>query len=114
MFQPNLFEKEATDADLERVVMFALGEFQSRGKVLAGRSLPLDRLKGAVDRACHRFGVVELSDREIVEGLAKVGAEVVEIEGFAAKRPFRVTADERLAVEASDFFATASNGFTTI
>lgn len=104
MFQPNLFESKAAEADIGNVVLHALGDFQARGRRLSGRRLPLDRLRGAFDRACHRFGLVEMTDSEVAECLTKMGAEVVALEDFTAKRPFRVTAGDALAMRSLEFY----------
>ncbi|MBA3600154.1 MAG: hypothetical protein H0W45_02780, partial [Acidobacteria bacterium] len=65
--QPNLFEAESAASDIERILLYALGEFQSRGKVLADRELALDRLRGAFKRAAEKFGMEEFSDEEIAK-----------------------------------------------
>ncbi len=63
--QPNLFETSAPAAQVEQILLYALGEFQSRGKVLADRELALDRLRGAFKRACEKFGASELPDEKL-------------------------------------------------
>ena len=55
MNQPTLFESNAETAQTEEVLLYALGDFQSRGLVLADRELPLDRLLGAFKRAFEHF-----------------------------------------------------------
>ena len=65
--QPTLFEAEIGNAEIEKVLLFALGDFQSRGKVLAERELPLDRLRGAFKRATEKFGIAEFSDEQVAE-----------------------------------------------
>ncbi|MBV9958504.1 MAG: hypothetical protein JO360_08790 [Acidobacteria bacterium] len=102
MQQPNFFEKERDPQALaaEPLVLHALGDFQSRGLVLAGRELALDRLRGALRRAAEAFGVEELSDEEIAETLSTLGAQVRRIPSFVAKHPYRVTVHAELAAQA--------------
>lgn len=98
MNQPKLFEQTTETVALEDVLLYALGDFQSRGKVLANRELALDRLHGAFLRAFAKFGIAELSDEIIVKGLRDLGATVTEVPNFVAKRPFRVRVPERVAL----------------
>jgi hypothetical protein len=101
MIQAKLFEAASGTVDVEAVLLYALGEFQSRGHALADRELALDRLHGAFTRAAAKFGIAELSDEEIVAGLRDLGITVDEIPSFFAKRPYRVNVPEevcRLAV----------------
>ena len=91
MNQPTLFETKTENAEIEKVLLYALGDFQSRKKVLANRELALDRLRGAFKRAAEKFGVPELSDEQIAENLEKLGAKVVKVPNYVAKHPFRVT-----------------------
>ena len=107
--QPKLFEKSATTAEIEKVLLYALGEFQSRGKELADRELALDRLRGAVLRAFEKFGLEHLGDREVVDGLRNLGATIVEVPTFFAKHPFRVTVPEETAQIAKTYFAGLSH-----
>jgi hypothetical protein len=109
MNQPTLFETETKTADLERLALYALGEFQSRGKVLAERELALDRLRGAFKRAAEKFQTTELSDEKIVETLGKLGAKVVKLPSFVAKHPYRVTVQTSLAEEAKEIFQKSKN-----
>ncbi len=95
--QPSLFEPKAELTEIERVVLYALGDFQSRKKVLAERELALDRLRGAFRRAFEKFGVEEISDESIAEVLGKLGARVKEVPTFVAKHPFRVTIPDEMA-----------------
>jgi hypothetical protein len=104
MDQPTLFESKSTD--IEKVILFALGDFQSRKKVLAGRELALDRLRGAFKRGCERFEVEEISDDKLAEGLEKLGAKVIKVPSFVAKHPFRVTVKHELADRAFEFFCS--------
>ena len=104
MNQPKLFEPKTEDAEIEKVLLFALGEFQSRKKVLAERELALDRLRGAFKRAAEKFGVDELTDAQIAENLEKLGAKVVKLESFIAKHPFRVTVSNDLAFRSQEFY----------
>jgi hypothetical protein len=104
--QPNLFDETVETVDIEKILLFALGEFQSRGKVLANRELALDRLRGAFKRASERFTVGEFSDEELAKGLEKLGAKIIKVPSFVAKHPFRVTIYQTLAYRASEFFRT--------
>lgn len=107
--QPTLFEVKTTAAEEERLTLYALGEFQSRKKILADRELALDRLLGAFKRASEKFGVAEFTDRQIAENLEKLGAKIVEIPNFVAKHPFRVTITSDLAARAKLVFDEAQN-----
>ncbi len=102
--QPKLFEEQTENAHIESILLFALGEFQSRKKVLAERELALDRLRGAFKRACEKFGTAEFSDEKIAENLEKLGAKVVKLPSFIAKHPFRVTVSNKLAERAREFY----------
>lgn len=106
MRQTTLFdgEREAKGAGADRVLLYALGEFQVRGKALAGRDLPLDRLRGAFRRAAEAFGVAELGDEEAAAALAALGAQVRRVPTFFAKHPFRVLVPAPLAERARGFF----------
>lgn len=102
--QPNLFDVKTNAIEIELVLLFALGDFQSRGKVLAGRELALDRLRGAFKRASEKFGTEEFSDEAIAKGLEKLGAKIVRVPNFVAKHPFRVTVTDEIAGRAVEFF----------
>jgi len=102
--QPKLFEADTEKAEIEKVLLYALGDFQSRKKVLADRELALDRLRGAFKRACEKFGVEEFSDETIAENLQKLGAKVVKLQSFIAKHPFRVTISNEMAERSSKFY----------
>ena len=104
MDQPNLFEKTKKTEEIEKIFLYALGEFQSRGKVLAERELPLDRLRGAFKRASEKFEIEEFSDEKIAENLEKLGSKVVKVPSFVAKHPFRVTVSKDLAERSSEFY----------
>jgi hypothetical protein len=106
MRQPTLFEskKGSSTADAERLVLYALGEFQARGKALVERDLPLDRLRGALRRAAEAFGVEELEDEPATSTLAALGAQVRRVPTFVAKHPFRVTVPAALAERARAFY----------
>ena len=104
MNQPTLFESVPENARIEEVLLYALGDFQSRKKVLAERELALDRLRGAVKRACEKFGIAELSDEQIAETLEKLGSKVVRVPHFVAKHPFRVTVSLEAAERARRFY----------
>lgn len=103
MRQPTFFDKESNRhaIDAEQVVLRALGDFQSRGKVLAERDLPLDRLRGALKRAAEAFDVEELSDERAVAALRTLGANVRQVPSFVAKHPFRVVVPAEMAERAS-------------
>ena len=105
MNQPTLFEGRADAPDLERLALYALGDFQSRGKALAERELPLDRLRGAFKRAAEKHGVAELPDDQIAETLEKLGARIKRVPSFVAKHPFRVTVSSDAAARARDFYS---------
>ena len=102
MRQPTLFEKPISQnlVDGEEVVLYALGDFQARGKVLAGRDLPLDRLRGALRRAAEEFGIDELTDDAAVRMFQSLGAEVRNVPVFVAKHPFRIIVPSKLAKRA--------------
>ncbi len=102
--QPNLFEAESSAPEIERILLYALGEFQSRGKVLADRELALDRLRGAFKRAAEKFGTAEFSDEEIAKTLEKLNAKVKKVQNFVAKHPFRVTIQSDLAERAKQIY----------
>lgn len=101
MTQPTLFDENARAVEIEKVVLYALGDFQSRKKVLADRELALDRLRGAFKRACEKFGIAELGDESLVDALVKLGAKVTEVPPFVAKHPFRVSVPRDLADQAA-------------
>jgi hypothetical protein len=104
MNQQTLFETGTGKVELERLTLYALGEFQSRGKILAERELALDRLRGAFKRASEHFQIAELADEKIAETLEKLGAKVVKVPSFVAKHPFRVTVRAGLAERAFEFY----------
>lgn len=112
MKQPELFAGSKTkDAlDLDRVVLYALADFQLRGKLLAERDLPLDRLRGALRRAAEFFGVTELSDEDAVAALQTLGASVRRVPPYVAKHPFRVTIPGELAERAKQFYRDQDGG----
>src|SRR5689334_7621630 len=102
MDQPILFEQNT--AEVEQIILYALGDFQSRKKVLAERELALDRLRGAFKRACEVFSIEELSDERLAEGLEKLGANVRKRPSFVAKHPYYVTVQTELAEKSSEFY----------
>jgi hypothetical protein len=106
MPQRTLFERENQQgsADAERIVLYALGEFRARGKILAERDLPLDRLRGAFRRAAEALGSDELGDEVTVAALTALGASVRRVPTFFAKHPYRVVVPASLAERAQDFF----------
>ncbi len=87
MDQPSLFDEKIIETN--KVILYALGEFQSRKKLLAERELPLDRLRGAFKRACEKFGIDEFSDEESAKNLENLGAKITQVPNFVAKHPFR-------------------------
>jgi hypothetical protein len=109
MRQSTFFDKQGGGADAARVVLYALGDFQARGKVLAGRDLPLDRIRGAFRRAAEAFGVEELGDDEAVRALESLGASVRRVPAFFAKHPYRVVVPEALAERSRLFFEETKN-----
>jgi hypothetical protein len=104
MDQPTLFESKAESEKIEEILLFALGEFQSRGFALAERELPLDRLLGAFKRSVEHYQVSDMTDEQIAENLEKLGAKIKRLPGFVAKHPFRVTVSNSLAERAVNFF----------
>ena len=107
--QPKLFEKTDEIVDLETVILYALGDFQSRGKVLADRELAFDRLRGAFLRAFAKFGLQEPTEETIVETLKLLGAKITQIPPYVAKRPYRIEASQQTASSAKRLFQTLSN-----
>ncbi len=110
MHQPTFFDRQAQDHTLAagRVVLRALGEFQARGKALAGRELPLDRLRGALRRAAESFDVEELTDEQAVATLKELGASVQQVPPFVAKHPYRITVQAELAEHALQVYRESS------
>ena len=104
MNQPTLFPENTKSEEIEKILLYALGEFQSRGKVLAERELALDRLRGAFKRASEKFAVEEFSDEKIAENLGKLGAKVIKVPIFVAKHPFRVTVSKDLAEKSREVY----------
>ncbi len=102
--QPSLFDLNTENVEIEKVLLYALGEFQARGKILAARELALDRLRGAFKRSAEKFEIGELSDDTIAENLEKLGAKIVKVPNFVAKHPFRVTVQTELAEKAQNFY----------
>ena len=102
MKQTELFAEKKTEAatDLERVVLYAFADFQLRGKTLAERELPLDRLRGALRRAAEVFGVAELSDEAAATAIQTLGGRVRRVPPYVAKHPFRITIPTALAERA--------------
>ena len=108
--QLNLFESNADAPIAEKVLLYALGDFQSRGLTLANRELPLDRLRGAFKRAAEKFDAEELSDEQIAENLGRLGAKIIRVPSYIAKHPFRVTVFENLAENARRFYEELQKG----
>ena len=105
--QPTLFDKPGGPAGHEEIVLFALGDFQSRGKILADREIALDRLLGAFRRSAEFFESDHLSDLEIVTQLSALGAKVREVQSFVAKHPYRIEVPKPLAIRAEEMYAIA-------
>lgn len=105
MRQPTFFDREpsASGADAERLVLYAFGDFQARGLLLAERELPLDRLRGALRRAAEAFDVDELDDERAVAAMSALGAQVRRVPSFVAKHPYRVSVPRPLAERAREF-----------
>ena len=103
MNQPTLFEEHAENGQIEQILLYALGDFQSRGMQLVERELPLDRLLGAFKRAAEHFNAADLSDEQIAEGLQKLGANIKKVPSFVAKHPFRITISIDMAERAEQF-----------
>ncbi|MDT5272584.1 MAG: hypothetical protein QOH49_4770 [Acidobacteriota bacterium] len=97
-------EAEPGERDAERLILYALGDFQERGKLLAGRDLPFDRLRGAFRRAAAALGAPELDDESVAMTLDALGANVRRVPTFVAKHPFRVIVPEPLAEKSRSFF----------
>ena len=110
MNQPSLFDVPIKTVDADKLVLYALGEFQARGKVLAERELPLDRLRGAFRRAAEHFETVELSDEQITLELENLKAKIKRLPSFRAKHPFHVTVQTELAARAVEFYKQEQAG----
>lgn len=103
--QPTLFDSNSAETD--KVLLYALGDFQNRGFELIDRILPLDRLLGAFKRAFEKFGVDELSDGEIAENLGTLGAKIDKVPSYVAKHPFRITVYGELANRSLEVYKSA-------
>ena len=112
MRQPTFFDSDGgpKDVGVERVVLYALGDFQERGKVLAERDLPFDRLRGALRRAAEAFGTETPGDEEAAAALSALGAQVRRVPTFFAKHPFRVVVPVPLAEKSRRFFLETKKG----
>lgn len=106
MEQATLFDLPETEnnIDLTELLLYALGEFQARKKILAERELPLDRLRGAFRRAGEVYQTEELSDEILAKNLQSLGVKIVRVPPFVAKHPFRVTVSKDLAETALIFY----------
>jgi hypothetical protein len=106
MKQTELFDEKKSDAaaDPGRVVLYAFADFQLRGKMLAERELPLDRLRGALRRAAEVFGVAELSDEAAAEAIQTLGGRVRRVPPYVAKHPFRITVPTEVAERARQLY----------
>ncbi len=108
--QQSLFEtKSGKNVDADKILLYALGDFQNRGFELIGRKLPLDRLLGAFKRAFEHFEISEMSDEKIAETLENLGAKIDKVPNYVAKHPFRVTVFEELANRGKEFYKTSKN-----
>ena len=103
--QSRLFGQRPEEVEIEKVVLYALGDFQSRGKLLAGRQLAFDRLRGALSRAFDKFGLDELPDDSVVDSLRRLGAEVTQVPNFVAKHPYRLLVPPDVAEIARTYYA---------
>lgn len=113
MKQTELFdERKAGHSTIapDRVVLYALADFQLRGKTLAERELPLDRLRGALRRAADALGVSELSDEDAVSAIQMLGCRVRRVPPYVAKHPFRVTVPSEVAEQARQFYQEQDAG----
>lgn len=108
--QPGLFDTNGGDRRFETVILHALGDFQARGKALAGRELAFDRLRGAFRRAFEKFEIADVSDDVVARVLEGLGAEVKKLPSFVAKHPYRVTVPDEVAESARRLFAGAGEG----
>ena len=110
MKQTELFAEKKAEAasDLERVVLYAFADFQLRGKTLAERDLPLDRLRGALRRAAEVFGVAELSDEDAASAIQMLGGRVRRVPPYVAKHPFRITVPVEVAERARELYQDRS------
>jgi len=104
--QPTLFDRRDREDVGEKVVLYALGDFQSRGFQLAERELALDRLRGAFKRATNLFEMNEFSDEEAVDILSKLGAKIEKMPSYVASHPFRITIGDVLANQALRIYKT--------
>lgn len=106
MKQTELFaeSKPTDDVAPDRVVLYALADFQLRGKLLAERELPLDRLRGALRRAADVFGIAELSDEDAVAAIQSIGGRVRRVPPYVAKHPFRVIIPSEVAEHAKQLY----------
>ena len=93
-------------------MLYAFADFQLRGKTLAERELPLDRLRGALRRAAEVFGVAELSDEAAAAAIQTLGGRVRRVPPYVAKHPFRVTVPTEVAERARQFYQERDAGET--
>ncbi len=102
--QLTLFDVKTDENVDEKVILFALGEFQTRGFELINRELALDRLRGAFKRAAEGFGFAEFPDEKIAGILGKLGANIKKVPIYVAKHPFRITVNAELAENALEIY----------
>ena len=107
--QPTLFDRPGGPVSHKEMLLFALGDFQSRGKTLADREIALDRLLGAFRRAANYFESELPPDSEIVRQLEILGAKIHQVQSFVAKHPFRIVVPKALAAEASESYSAILN-----
>ncbi len=107
--QPGLFEAPAETVTIEQVILYALGDFQSRGKVLVNRELAFDRLRGAFLRAFARFGMEEPADDHVADKMRTLGIKVAEIPSFVAKHPYRVSTPAAVSENARRIFTSLND-----
>ncbi|HYP02222.1 MAG TPA: hypothetical protein VER76_18670 [Pyrinomonadaceae bacterium] len=114
MKQTELFDERNAGHAIapDRVVLYALADFQLRGKTLVERELPLDRLRGALRRAADALGVPELSDEDAVSAIQMLGCRVRRVPPYVAKHPFRVTVPAEVAERARRFYQEQDAGRT--
>ncbi len=102
--QPTLFDAKTDENEAQKVILFALGEFQTRGFQLIDRELALDRLRGAFKRAAEDFGFEEFPDEKIAGILGNLGANIKKVPVYVAKHPFRITVNAELAENALEVY----------
>lgn len=109
--QPVLFSEmrifsgsDLSKSEAETLVLFALGDFKSRGKKLTDRTLPLDRLRGALRRSAQHHKTKEMTDGRVIAILRQLGAQITRLPAYVAKHPYHVSVSHALADRASAFY----------